>query len=155
VIGVANLVNKKKGDFTSEDAEWFETYVAVCYLAILNAFFLEQETKRKFEQNAISQTAMALSLPTEKVLLIKQLLESCRNLVDSQMCAFFLYDEENNVLVRQVCDCYADFNPSDPPTFPASQASCFLAYLHHDACSVLTFLVSRESLVTCSRGGKH
>jgi hypothetical protein len=37
----------------------FETYVAVCYLAILNAFFLEQETKRKFEQNAISQVALS------------------------------------------------------------------------------------------------
>jgi len=102
IIGVAQILNKKKGRFTRNDLSRFDAMVAQGSLALQSAQFIERlENIRKHELefiNIVSEMTSDIKLGS----LLQKVMGEATRMLNAERSTLFLHDEKTNELWSEV-----------------------------------------------------
>jgi len=102
IIGVAQILNKKKGRFTQNDLSRFDAMVAQGSLALQSAQFIERlENIRKHELefiNIVSEMTSDIKLGS----LLQKVMGEATRMLNAERSTLFLHDEKTNELWSEV-----------------------------------------------------
>ena len=94
VIGVAQVLNKKSGDFTSEDLAMLEAITSQAATALVNAQLHEQVARAREEEGRLLEISNVLSSELNLNSLLTKIMETTKELLTADRCTLFMYDEK-------------------------------------------------------------
>ncbi|NQX93924.1 MAG: GAF domain-containing protein, partial [Erythrobacter sp.] len=102
IIGVAQVLNKTKGEFTQQDLEVLEGVTSQCAITLESMQLIEQmENTRRREiefLNIVSEMTSELELTT----LLRRVMSEATTMLDAERSTLFINDEKTNELFSQV-----------------------------------------------------
>ncbi len=98
IIGAIQLLNKKEGDFTSDDLTMLEAITSQASAALLNARLFEEIQKAKEEETQLLEVTTAISTELKLEPLLIKIMETTTDILDADRSTLFLHDEKTGEL---------------------------------------------------------
>ncbi|RCK81389.1 MAG: Adenylate cyclase [Candidatus Ozemobacter sibiricus] len=102
VIGVLEVLNKRRGAFTPADVAALQTITAQAATALLNAQNFEQVQQARENECRLLEVTAAISSELKLKPLLEKIMESVSLILNCDRSTLFLYDEKRNELWSQV-----------------------------------------------------
>src|SRR6185369_10584936 len=102
IIGVAELLNKKNGNFTEEDRDLLEALVKQAAIALENRRTLEEIQREREEQLELLKVVSDVSTEIKLGPLLQKLIGTITKMLNAERSTLFLNDEKNNELYTEV-----------------------------------------------------
>ena len=102
VIGVTQLLNKKSGEFSDEDAALLEAITSQAASSLLNAQLFEQVQKSRDEETRLLDLNSAISSELNLEPLLQKIMKVTTDLLDADRSTLFLYDKKTGELWSRV-----------------------------------------------------
>jgi len=102
IIGVTQLLNKKTGAFTDDDAALLEAITSQAASSLLNAQLFEQVQKNRDEETRLLDLNSAISSELNLEPLLQKIMTVTTELLDADRSTLFLYDKKTGELWSRV-----------------------------------------------------
>ncbi len=101
-IGVAQVLNKKGGDFTEDDLHSLEAITSQAAAAFLNAQLHEQIARQRQEETQLLEVTNAISRELHLTPLLQKIMETVTAILSADRSTLFMYDEKTRELWSHV-----------------------------------------------------
>lgn len=98
IIGAVQLLNKKDGDFTSDDLTLLEAITSQASAALQNARLFEEIQRSKDEETQLLDITAAISSELQLEPLLIKIMETTTDILDADRSTLFLHDEKTGEL---------------------------------------------------------
>lgn len=97
-IGVVQILNKKAGEFTSDDLTLIEVITSLASAALQNAKLLEEVQKAKEEESMLLEVTTAISTELSLQPLLIKIMATTTDILDAERSTIFLHDGKTGEL---------------------------------------------------------
>jgi len=102
VIGVAELLNKKEGDFTEDDRDLLEALTRQAAVALESRRATEETERERLQQLELLRVVSEVSSEIKLGPLLQKLISTITKMLDAERSTLFLNDEKSNELYTEV-----------------------------------------------------
>jgi len=102
VIGVAELLNKKEGDFTEDDRDLLEALTRQAAVALESRRQTEETERDRLQQLELLRVVSEVSTEIKLGPLLQKLISTITKMLDAERSTLFLNDEKSNELYTEV-----------------------------------------------------
>jgi adenylate cyclase len=102
VIGVAELLNKKEGDFTEDDRDLLEALTRQAAVALESRRATEETERERLQQLELLRVVSEVSTEIKLGPLLQKLISTITKMLDAERSTLFLNDEKSNELYTEV-----------------------------------------------------
>ena len=102
IIGVAQTLNKKKGEFTRKDLELLEAMTTQGTLALQGAQFIERMKKIRAQEMEFVEIVSEVTADIKLGSLLQRVMGEATRMLNAERSTLFLNDEKNNQLWSEV-----------------------------------------------------
>ncbi|KAH3756086.1 3'5'-cyclic nucleotide phosphodiesterase family protein [Pelomyxa schiedti] len=104
IIGVTQIINKRKGAFTKEDEELLKAFSIFCGVTLHNSNLYQKAIEAQKRSHALLDIVQALSTDAEIGHLMSTIMKRARELIDADRASLFILDPKSKELRSHVAD---------------------------------------------------
>jgi adenylate cyclase len=98
VVGVVQVLNKKEGDFTTDDETLLEAIASQASTALLNAQLFEDIKKAQEQESQLLDVTSAISSELHLEPLLLKIMQTTTEILEADRSTLFMHDEKTNDL---------------------------------------------------------
>lgn len=104
VIGVAQVLNKHRGDFTEEDLELLEAMTTQAAVALMNSRYVEDMERRQAEEREFLDLVSDITSELDLNALLQRIMSEATRILRADRSTLFLHDDRTDELFSRIAE---------------------------------------------------